>query len=359
MRALPLAPPSHPARRRAARAVRVMAVLALAVACESEPVVPPQATPKGPIDPALTPTVHPVGEEQRAPKPVEDTVLLANNPSWATLSPELQQRVIHTANMVTAPCAPCAEESLARCQQQAAPGCENVPALLVRLGALAPQGLSDRQLELAVAFGDVWIPEMATGSPGLAADRVVVQAWIDPAGPSLVAAAETVSKLPAAQTELHLHVGTDEAGAPAQALARGLAAADLQGQGPAFLACLSAARATPRAPLPDATVVARGCAGLDAPRWEAALSGEAVTARLAADQALRAQVGVRSWPTWFLNGYRLRGLQSDIAIGRILGLELDDLRWSPTSSGRPAASSPVATPAPPASAPAATPASPR
>ena len=41
------------------------------------------------------------------------------------------------------------------------------------------------------------------------------------------------------------------------------------------------------------------------------------------------QFGVRSRPTWFINGFRFRGLQSADSLGRFIGYELEDQeRWA-------------------------------
>ena len=64
--------------------------------------------------------------------------------------------------------------------------------------------------------------------------------------------------------------------------------------------------------------------GLDYARWLEAATSEGMT-EAAATEAYDAQVfGVRASPTWFVDGYRLRGLQSQAAIERVIAMSLLD-----------------------------------
>jgi hypothetical protein len=64
--------------------------------------------------------------------------------------------------------------------------------------------------------------------------------------------------------------------------------------------------------------------GLSLERWEADRRSPATTQRLREDMALAARVSVRAVPTWFVNGYRMRGNQSSHAIARLIAQELLD-----------------------------------
>jgi hypothetical protein len=73
-------------------------------------------------------------------------------------------------------------------------------------------------------------------------------------------------------------------------------------------------------------------AGLDLKAWEAAL-GPAMTA-ITEQAALRERLRVRATPTWFVDGYRLAGLQSPESIGGVIGRELEDLQFATVPPAR-------------------------
>ena len=83
--------------------------------------------------------------------------------------------------------------------------------------------------------------------------------------------------------------------------------------------------------------------GVDLARLERDRAAPATAARIAEDRALAAQVGVRSLPTVFVNGYRLRGAQSALAVQRLLTLELLD---HPAALNNPTAPPPTVPKAP-------------
>lgn len=186
------------------------------------------------------------------------------------------------AETTRAPCEPCwtAELSVARCVALSV--CPNLHPLLqrARRGALA--GLDVRALTASISYGDVWVPEAAGAPQG----PVSVELWLDPRDPfsaDALAVAERIAAL-SGQPQVTVYLFQSESTSPRR---RGKPAREA---------------ALPQ-PSPDIQ--------LEPDRG--ARTHEAATAR-----------GVRSSPTWFVGGYRLRGMVSQDQLALVLRRELDD-----------------------------------
>lgn len=260
--------------------------------------------------------------------------LAAAFPEVAALPSEQQRAVALGLARVSAPCAPCAERALSACVLSPPPGCENLPGLVRRAAAVAEGG--EGSVAAHLAYGDVWIPGVA---PEEWEGAVPVELWLDLASPLLGRALDAVDALrsaaPLALTiRLAVPASRSEAG---RALARlGFAAGEERvGE---LGRCVAAARerggeattwATTGA-LSEAALVELGqvpaCAGLDLRRLDAVGRAATVSKQLAAEQADAEARGVRSGPTWFINGYRMRGLQSLDALSQAIAREAADKR---------------------------------
>jgi len=319
------------------------ALVAVAVGCNEPAVGFPieDAPPPAPSSPSAV-----VVEQAPAPgqvavelgAPVEVAALAGAWLPFSDLSPPDRQVLASVFNLTPAPCEPCGGRSVAACLVELPPaGCENIPALAERARRLALQGQPPDAVQAAISYGDAWVPVPALDRPadGPAGAPVPVHLWMDPHSPALGAVIGALDQLQLNGVRITFHFGSGD-GADAGPVLAGAAAARAQGRLEAFLRELVVWRAERRKEGDAAPTGADGVAAvaarlsargqLDLDRWDRDQAGAATAALLAEDAAVGAAVGVRSYPTWFVGGYRLRGAQSSFALQRAIDLALDDHR---------------------------------
>lgn len=204
-------------------------------------------------------------------------------PALDNLSPEARASAMLALEQVRAPCTPCWEQrrSIAACLQLGV--CPNLSGLLQRTRRLAAAGHGAEDLVRATSYGDIWVPEAA----GAATGPVRVELWIDPDdafSAEAFAIAERIAALPSAPSVT-------------------------------VFAFERASTSGPRRGIPGAKV--------DFLQMRSALV-TIVPARGSDTRDAAAARGVRSSPTWFVHGYRLRGMQSNDALALVLRREIDD-----------------------------------
>lgn len=244
-------------------------------------------------------------EEPPLPELASPEQLIVSVPSLAALEGETLFMTIGVMNLVPAPCVPCFEtQTLGLCLVSPPRGCENLQSVAQRAVRLAKTGMGQLQLREAISYSEPWFPD-ETAQNDL--DRVDVEVWLDPTAQGSKQLFDRISAIQGfGDVLIHLRVMGDSVDDPR---GRALTAAIAQDNAEAFLAL---------GPLPAE---------------EADILGQAERARLDMDRfrpdfaAARIDVevmrtkGVRSSPTWFVEGYRLRGLQSTEAIGRLIKME--------------------------------------
>lgn len=272
------------------------ALLVILSACTNTPTpTPPQSKPM----PEDGPVRVQMGEGSPVDNPIEPAQLLAVYPDLSLLDEMPQAAVVGVLNLVSAPCEPCAD-SLAVCALTPPVGCENVPVLVDRAAAVAAQGGDPNAIRDAVTYNDAWIPDETRAVTG----SVDVEVWIDPSAPTTPMALARMREVTAALGEVparfHLRVLWDEDEEDELPAALALLSAVEQSAGLAFLADPAGAE-----PVKDAAGLAE---------------------RLRAEQMIARSKGVRSAPTWFVEGYRLRGLQGEQNISHFIKLSWMDLK---------------------------------
>ncbi len=294
-------------------------------------------------------TIHD-GEETRAavqvpgewetpfedPAPLDE--LVASVEGFAALRPAEQQNLAQILNAVPSACLPCDRKPLARCAVAPPKGCENVPPLVGRAVRMVTARVPPEVVRRAVSYPDVWLPIPHDRTPALDPNGAVrVEVWLDFTSPFTAPTLQTIGKLPDKDVGLVVRFLPDAEQPSSKALAAGAIAAERQGKLFAFAEAAEAWRAGARdalrdggGPFADGGVEAVGAQlvaqGLDLDRWEQDRASADAAARIADDRELAGVLGVRAVPTWFVDGYRLRGSQSDLALGRVVGLALEDLR---------------------------------
>lgn len=267
--------------------------------------------------------------------------LAAAFPEFAALEQGSRRAAAIALGDLPAPCAPCMTPEprrLSECALSPPPGCENLGALVRRVVRAARTEQNPERLRSLAAYDDVWLPGLAAQPPAL---PVPVELWLDPASPVIGDAARTASALSEGPTPVILRtrvLSRPDRPARQTALGRLAMVAAEQGALIPLAACLGEARAAggearawataerSAAEAAEALRAIPACAALDLAGLEAAGRAEAVGEALAREQALAAERGVRSGPTWFVNGYRLRGAQSTAALSAALAREGADAR---------------------------------
>jgi hypothetical protein len=280
------------------------ALLLLLTACND--ISPPvQSTPvqeDGPVQIELGPPVA-------VKDPVSPEELSTAYPELSTLPNYPLLAVVGTLNLVPGPCVPCST-SLARCALDLPKGCENLPGLVARAISLAGEGKNPDELRVALSYPDVWFNDPTSEQT----DAVDIEVWVDPSAPSVPGILERMNTLKSAVGEIplrfHIRVLWNDDAEDERPAALALLAAEEQSAGLAFLTAGSvAAGAIPEPQVFTARTIDPGLDTL--------LESELVVSQTK---------GVRSAPTWFVEGYRLRGLQSTQSISHLAVLAWEDLR---------------------------------
>ena len=285
------------------------------------------------------------------PDPASSDELVARLPGLVSLT-ELQRSIVReVVNSVPAPCEPCAGASLGRCAADgpADPSaCAVVPRLVERAALLTARGEAPSLIREASLYPDYWFDLPTDRTPWVTpAGSVRVEVWLEPAGPFLAPAVQALSKLPQDRVSIVMRGLVAPDRPTSRALIAGAMAAEAQGMALPYLQAIDAWRNDDRDALRrgeppfdagTATAIAHTLReqGLDMAAWQAASTSTAVQQRIDADQALAKKVGVRSAPSWFVQGFRLRGAQSDIALGHLIALEEQALAWDRDARDAPA-----------------------
>ncbi|MCB9778069.1 MAG: hypothetical protein H6742_05865 [Alphaproteobacteria bacterium] len=301
----------------------------------SVPTAPTVAAPTGSAAPvAEEPPVVVMGKDAT---PVDDPVtipeLRAAQPILSRLAPKQQELVTAALNLEPGPCRPCMDDgrNLAKCAVDAPAGCDNLGELVGRAVRLAEAGAPLPSVRAVVATAAPWLPEgPGAGQAWPALDRVMVlELWVDlDRGPWQQAAARAheaydvldaeAPGIPGVRVRTLQTWALREESAPAgqETAHRAVAAADLQGQGLPFLEALADEADHGERALQAA---AAAVPGLDAARWQADRTGPASTAAVAESQAAALAMGLKSAPSWRVDGYLLNGhrsLDSLLDVGR-------------------------------------------
>ena len=230
----------------------------------------------------------------------------------AELPAEAQLVALGVLNLSTGPCEPCQQEgqSLAECLRGGQ--CPVAGPLAERVVGLAALGWPVDRIQLRVELPDAWlsVPKLGPAMIGEANAPVQALVYLDLADPTICAEALTRWQTLSERSDGGL--GVTYAALPRSAddvdALSGAVAARL-GVFPAF--------AQSRCVIGESAEVAAKRLGLTAVT-------EADRAQVAETLTLAASLGVRAAPTAFVNGYRARGHQGELALARLIDAELTE-----------------------------------
>ncbi|MBK9364956.1 MAG: hypothetical protein IPN01_01330 [Deltaproteobacteria bacterium] len=230
----------------------------------------------------------------------------------AELPPEAQLVALGVLNLSTGPCEPCQQEgqSLAECLRGGQ--CPAAGPLAERAVGLAALGWPVDKIQLRVELPDAWVPVPKVGATMVGDTNAPVQALVffDLSDPTICA--EVLSRWQTLSERSDGGLGVTYAVLPKAAddidALSGAVAARL-GVFPAFAAARCVTGET-------AEVAAR--------RLALTAVTDADRAQVAETMKLAASLGVRAAPTAFVNGYRARGHQGELALARLIDAELTE-----------------------------------
>ena len=229
-------------------------------------------------------------------------------PELLKLPEDRQIAVSQALGQIAAPCGPCWREAdlrLSECLLREEKGCENLPYLVRRVIAAAAVQPDAAALRLLAVRGDLWVPGVAAPADGA---PVPVELWLDLSSPLLGVALDTLDAVEKGPVPITLNLRSYASKSVPRPLALAAEAARQAGGLRELAHCLAA---------PGAADASGACQSA----WESAAQAPELAQRLEEEQALAQQRGVRSGPTWFVRGYRMRGAQSVAALNSMLARE--------------------------------------
>ncbi|MEC7984489.1 MAG: hypothetical protein VX278_04960 [Myxococcota bacterium] len=194
-------------------------------------------------------------------------------PSINLLSTEQKPRIRGLVNLLSGPCEECADRSLAQCVIDT-PKCSAAKRLLTR--AIKNVDKGSKELVELCSFGDYWFPQALQMQ-----EEVTVELWIDPNAPGKDLIWERLQRLKDAKLRICVR---------SQNIAHDLG----------FLPLKSGHKVTDK-----------GAGNFE---WEHIIDMDLINQKCSSALAPK----VRSTPTWFVEGFRLRGHQSAAAIQRLI-----------------------------------------
>jgi protein-disulfide isomerase len=279
-----------------------------------------------------------VGTGEKAEKvPFEPTSLTAGDlasyvPGLSELSGESESKALYILNNVVGACVPCFDQqySIGKCLQREGKLldrslCADVRTVAQRVVRLAKAGKSPDEIKEQTEFSQPWMPIDTAGRPskGPADAPVTIIEYSDfqcpyckKAQPSAHAVEEKY-KGKVRFVFMHLPLAMHKMARPAALAA---AAADKQGKFFEYHDALFASEGLDDAKLVE---IAREL-GLDVPRWDSDRKSTEIDKIVTADQRTAEKWKLSSTPTFFVNGYKIKGAQSPEFFSRIIDAELAD-----------------------------------
>jgi|GEM_PF-4149638 len=244
------------------------------------------------------------------------------------LSGKQQTEAMKALNTTMAACEACSDKGLsaAACVKSVSV-CENMPKLAGRAARLAADGKSSKEIGEAIAYEEPWVRVDSSKAPVKGSDKAVVTIieYSDFQCPYCARVQGTLGGLAKKYGDkvnfkfMHNPLSRHKLAGPAGVAA--LAAGE-QGKFWEFHAKIF----DHQRELSDEKFleIAKDL-DLDMAKFQKDLKNEAFDAQVKADQLQARKVGVRGTPTFFVNGYRLRGAKPAAFFEKIIDRELADL----------------------------------
>ena len=253
-------------------------------------------------------------------------------PALSTLAGESEAKALYILNNVVGACVPCFEQqySIGRCLQREAKLldktlCADTKTVAARVLRLAKAGKSPDEIKEQTEFSQPWIPLDVTGRPSKGpADAVVtIVEYSDFQCPYCKKAQPNIKALEEQYAGrvrfvfMHQPLEMHKMARPAALAA---AAADEQGKFWEYHDALFASEGINE----DTFVQIAKDIGLNVSKWEAARRSTTVDKLVSDDQRLAEKWKISSTPSFFVNGYKVKGAVPPEFFARIIDAELAD-----------------------------------
>jgi len=279
---------------------------------------------------AATAKASPKRAEKAAKPTVKASKLSATDLGIGALSelgPKPQKAAMQALNNTMAACEACSDKGLsaATCIKTT-PICQNMPKLAARAARLAASGKASKEIGEAIAYEEPWVRVDSSKAPlkGNASAAVTIIEYSDFQCPYCKRVQGTLEGLAEKYGDkvnfkfMHNPLSRHKQAGPA-----GIAALAAGEQGK-FWEFHHEIFENQRELSDEKFVeIARGL-GLNMGKFEADLKNEAFDAQVKSDQLQARKVGVKGTPTFFVNGYRLRGAKPAAFFEKIIDRELAD-----------------------------------
>ena len=243
------------------------------------------------------------------------------------LGPKPQAEAMAALNNTMAACEACSDKgmSAATCIKTV-PVCENMPQLAARAARLASSGKASKEIGEAIAYDEPWVRVDSSKAPvkGNASAEVTIIEYSDFQCPYCKRVQSTLEGLAEKYGDkvnfkfMHNPLSRHKLAGPA-----GIAALAAGEQGK-FWEYHHEIFENQRELSDEKFVeIAKGL-GLNMAKFEKDIKNEAFEAQVKADQLQARKVGVKGTPTFFVNGYRLRGAKPAAFFEKIIDRELAD-----------------------------------
>jgi protein-disulfide isomerase len=276
------------------------------------------------------------GERKERPDfvPTEYTVdqMVALIPEASSLQGEAQVKALYAFNNIVGSCVPCMDQqySFGKCLERAPKlldksMCANLPALSKRLVRLAREERSPDELRAGLEFSQPWLPIDPGSAPskGKADAPITLVEYSDFQCPYCKKAQPNIKALEEKYGDrlrvvfMNQPLAMHQMARPAAVAAL---AADRQGKFWEYHDALFASQGLDE----DRLVAIAKEIGLNVSKWESDRKSTEVDAAIRADVQRAEKWKITSTPTFFVNGYKVKGAQPPEFFERIIEAELAD-----------------------------------
>ena len=248
----------------------------------------------------------------------------------SSLSTDQKTLVMKVLNNNIGPCEACTVQGLsaATCLLEKKI-CENMPRLAARVVRMVQQGKTEEEITDAVTYKEPWVRVDTDHAPKLGSPNapVTIVEYSEFQCPFCARAQGTIKELKEKYGDklrfafMNYPISRHKQARPAALAAL---AADRQGKFWPFHDLLFERQKRLKEEQELFTEIATEL-HLNLAQWKTDMGDEALQEHIKKDTLQSRKVGVRGTPTFFINGYRLRGAQPTAFFERIIDLELEDL----------------------------------
>ena len=242
--------------------------------------------------------------------PIERQRVINAVPKLKDVSPMHKQQIVAALNLVSSPCQICEGISIANCLvnkvEQIESSCPVLHRLVDRAILISKQESPSTQMFVEqLTHSDLWFSQ-----PQQNHEKVIVEIWFDPNSKAFPLTIDIIMQLDNALLRFR-PTKIDNQGIGQQLSNLGwVELKNKNGQKKSYVSSKNELN------WKEIILIFSSLANSDGALWR----NKAFTSIIQQNQVLQQEIGVRSTPTWFVDGFRLRGLQSPHQLQRVIDL---------------------------------------